>query len=286
MTDRTVPWHANGTKLRKPSTAAEALKQAGLDWRVLKTESFCGNNPPPGRRFVVREDLWDRGEGGLLGTVREGDEPMQTHEAFGLLDPIVSNGAASYDAAGVIGENTWPWMILRLSGDSDVVPADSIGRFLLLLHSPATCHYRLAYLPVRLTGANTVAREDFHNPNPRVTIPKDRPRRFEVPLVDAMHEMERQFEERISEFKAMARVKLNQERLRRYLNVVLDDWINKLNNLRRTEGEASKATSEKSFHLQECQRLFEEGRGNDSLLVQGTLWAAYSAITEYGIFSS
>jgi hypothetical protein len=281
MTDRTIPWHSNGTKLNSPSTAADALRLASLGWRVLKTTSFEGANPPPGRTFVVREDLWSRNEGGLLGTVPVNNEPMQQHEAFGLFDPIVANGAASYDAAGVMGEYTWPWMVLRLSGDSEIVPGDSIGRFILFLHSPATCHYRLHYLPVRLAGANTVAREDFHNPDPRVTIPNDRPRRFEAPLNVALQRMHDEFDIRIKEFRAMARVKLSQEILQRYLNVVFDDWINKLRELKRTEDEASKATRERDSHLQECVRLFEEGSGNGLLPVKGTLWAACSAVTEY-----
>jgi Domain of unknown function (DUF932) len=281
MASRIILWHEAKTKLNTPRTAADALKQAGLTWAVLKTDIVGGLEPPPGRKFVVREDLWSMHDGaGLLGTTRENDEPMQLREAFGLLDPIVASGAASYDAAGVIGEHTWPWMILRLFGDLDVAPGDSIGRFVLFIHSPALGYYRLSYLPVRLASASTIAREDFHNPDPRVTIPNDRPRRFDVPLNQVLHELGYQFDDRINEFRAMARIQLDEEILQRYLKVVVEFWTKRLNARMHSwmEGEFDE---QKEICLRECSRLFEEGMGNDLPFAKGTLWAACNAVTEY-----
>jgi hypothetical protein len=271
---RELPWRVGGESVKVSHSASEVLRAVGLDWKVMKTDSFEGKASAPGRSFVVREDLWKEGTGGLLGTVRSSYEPMQNAEAFGLFDPIIESGIAAYDSAGAVNYGEWLWMVLRFSGDLDVGPNDPVGKFLLFGHTPANGYYHLAYLPVRLAGGNTVSGGRFHNPPPYVTEPTDRPRRFKVPVEEAVVEMQRQFVRRVDTFRAMTQFTLNDEGLSQYLERVFVEWSER-------DKSASPNKDQLDLDKRECIRLFKEGEGNQLSPSAGTLWAACSAVTEY-----
>jgi phage/plasmid-like protein (TIGR03299 family) len=273
MEKRGVPWHTGRPRVIAQS-AAELIRAFGLDWKVVKTESFEGQAQVPGRSFVVREELWSQHKGGLLGTVRSGYEPMQNTEAFSLFDPIVHSGKASYDSAGCLNDGQWVWVVLRFSGDLEVGPGDVIVKYLLFGHTPANGYYTMAYLPVRLAGGNTVHGGRFHNPAPYATEPTVVPRRFKPSPQSAALQIQRQFEDRLENFRAMARINLDDRGLEQYLDMVLDDWSKK-------DSSAKSAAGKSDFNRRECTRLFTEGSGNQLPGAAHTLWAAVSAVTEY-----
>ena len=52
---REKPWHGLGTKVEEAPTSADALRLAGLDWRVeQKNIQLCGGSKVPGYKANVR----------------------------------------------------------------------------------------------------------------------------------------------------------------------------------------------------------------------------------------
>ena len=76
-------------------------------------------------------------------------------------------------------------------------------------------------------------------------------------------------------FRAMLRIEMDRDRLRSYLESVFPKA--------RASGRGSKYRdpADRERAIEECTRLFVDGRGNDIPAARRTLWAAYSAITEY-----
>src|SRR5579883_397440 len=271
-----MPWHRYGTRLMESATAKEALDAAGLSWKLIKrVNTSQQNRGTRSRHVIVREDLGSQHDSSyIVGSIKEDYLPLQNVDAFSLFDPIVQAGIASYDAAGLFDGGKLVWMVLRFQGNIELLPNDLIARFLFFGTSLTTGQYRMAYLPGRLVCRNTLNEDAFHNPPPLVTTPDIRPRQFEIPVKLATREMETHFEKLVKRFRAMADVKLTGEQVEEYLTKVFDHW------------EHTKRKSERIIEKDEnarkmCVRLFEHGVGNDLPHAQGTLWAAYSALTEY-----
>lgn len=101
---RQPAWHGLGeVATKRPKTARQWLKQAGLDWRVrldpvltLPNVAIAANGPAKGTaarageyaidgfRAVVREDTGD-----VLGMVTPQYEPFQNHEVFDFLEALL-----------------------------------------------------------------------------------------------------------------------------------------------------------------------------------------------------
>ena len=78
-----TPWHKLGTIVTEAPTAAEAIKLAGLDWKVEKRKTYFAKGQYPeltyevvkGEYAVVRDS--DEKQVGVAG---EGWEPLQNSE--------------------------------------------------------------------------------------------------------------------------------------------------------------------------------------------------------------
>jgi phage/plasmid-like protein (TIGR03299 family) len=271
-----MPWHPLGTRLAGTQNAGQAVRTAGLNWTVTKKKIRASGKRelPFGGYVLVRNDLWERTEGGILGPIRPNHTPIQNIDAFKLFDPIVETGAVVYDSAGAWGQGEYVWMILRLRGEAAVLPNDLVARFFLFGHTPNTGQHRMAYLPVRLACRNTLSESAFHNPTPLVTTPDVRPRQFKAPAEIVLQEIEGYFENLLRHFRAMAKIQLSKDQLETYLDAVFKAWA-------RTRRKVPAATEEIEHGFERCRRLFRDGRGNDLTGARGTLWAAYSGVTEY-----
>lgn len=74
------PWNGVGTPLGRAATAAEAIREAGLDWSVgLEPVFDVRGHQIPGARALVRTDRME-----TLSVVGTGFRPIQNSEAFRL----------------------------------------------------------------------------------------------------------------------------------------------------------------------------------------------------------
>jgi hypothetical protein len=136
------PWHGLGTKLKAPPTSTEAIKAAGLDWRVAKAPLYVAG----GTRL---HEVKDR-----FALIRETPSPPRT---VSFLASILGEGAATYETAGALGKGERVWILARLSGDFNVAGGDVIRRYLLLSNShDGTSSLQVKITPVRVVCNNTL----------------------------------------------------------------------------------------------------------------------------------
>src|SRR5271169_2697655 len=89
-----TPWHGLGTHLDEPpATAAEAIKAAHLDWRVVKKPVYAFDGGEfcvvPGYQATVRADRWGKEDCEPFGLVGEDYHVLQNSEAFQFFDPVI-----------------------------------------------------------------------------------------------------------------------------------------------------------------------------------------------------
>lgn len=92
---RFVPWHGLGTAVAEAPTSAEAIKLAGLDWKVESNPIFDQNqNEIPGFKANTRDT-----DNKVLGIVTDRYQIVQNSQAFDFTDSLIGEGC-TYETAG------------------------------------------------------------------------------------------------------------------------------------------------------------------------------------------
>ncbi|MBK7393818.1 MAG: DUF932 domain-containing protein [Chloracidobacterium sp.] len=277
-----VPWHGLGTRLDRPATAAEAIKEANLDWRVTKLPLFGTNGvlgvQVKGKYAVVREDQIGQQDAAALGIVSDGYTLLQNEDAFSFFDLMVKDKEARiYHTAGALGNGERIWILAKLPGYLRVAGDDIANKFLLLSNShDGSSSVRLMVTPIRVVCNNTlnIALEDkggaviHHTKQLFDNLQK---------AGDMLASMNARFTDVETTYREMASVQMNTERLNVYLSKVFPE-----KSKTKHDNENSKVLRDRKL----AEHLFAEGKGNNMPGVKGTLWAAYNGVTElvdYGV---
>ena len=95
---RFVPWHGLGVAVEECPTSADAIKLAGLDWRVdpqpIFTDVAGGKIEIPNYKANVRDI-----DGKVLGIVTDRYQIVQNSDAFDFTDSLIGEGCV-YETAG------------------------------------------------------------------------------------------------------------------------------------------------------------------------------------------
>lgn len=116
-----APWHGLGVNVADAVTSDQAIRLAGLNWRVEATDLFYTapdgtSRKANGVRGIVRQD-----SGAMLGSVGSRYKPIQNAEAFGFMDALLSDFGARYETAGSIFGGEKVWMMVRLPAQAFAV---------------------------------------------------------------------------------------------------------------------------------------------------------------------
>src|SRR4051812_32499961 len=106
MYNGTRPWHGLGVSLEHPATSAEAIRTAGLDWRVELCQAWAAGQPILGAYGVVRMDRREP-----IAVVGERYVPVQNVEAFAFFDHLIGEGHAAYETAGALDGGRRIWLL-------------------------------------------------------------------------------------------------------------------------------------------------------------------------------
>lgn len=269
------PWHGLGKRLDNPATSAEAIKAANLDWTVSKQPLFVQQGlvhvPVQDRYAVMRPPQGNEKSDVVLGVVGKGYRPLQNSEAFAFFDQIVGKNAAIYHTAGALGQGERVWMLAKLPGAIQVVGDDITDKYLLLANShDGSSAVQIKFTPIRVVCNNTLTIALAQGSTIRIPHTKD----VRIMLKRAEQTLgivNRRYNDISKVFKAMAALKLNSERVQKYMSLVFpiprdheDEYVIK------------RALSNRAL----AGMLFDQGVGNRMRGVEGSLWAAFNGVTE------
>lgn len=263
-----APWHGLGARVPAEVTSGEAMKLAGLDWRVstqpLLTARGDGSEPAlvPSARAVVRET-----DGRPLGVVGERYLPIQNADAFAFFDEIVGAGKAIYHTAGSLKSGRRVWILSKLPGEVRVARNDITEKFLLLSNShDGSSALRMMFTPVRVVCQNTLnialagGERAFHVRHTASAPSRIEEARRVLGLSNTFYDS----------FAATA----HRLAASRYTDAQMRELTTEL-----FPGETDKPSSRTANIRDKVLELFETGAGHGE--IRGTAWAALNAVAEF-----
>lgn len=148
---REVPWHGLGTIIEEAPTSDDALKLAGLDWKVIQSEVICKDTGlvVPGYKINIRDT-----DHKALGMVTDKYKIVQNKEAFAFTDALLGEGV-KYETAGSLANGKRVWMLARLEGK--LMTDEAVDPYLVFTNShDGSGAVRVAITPVRVVCQNTL----------------------------------------------------------------------------------------------------------------------------------
>ena len=105
---RFVPWHGLGTPVEEAPNSYEALRIAGLNWKVESKPVFVNDKEVPNYVANVRDS-----DNSVLGIVTNRYKIVQNEEAFSFTDALIS-GDVRYETAGSLKNGKRIWLLAKL----------------------------------------------------------------------------------------------------------------------------------------------------------------------------
>ena len=148
---RTKPWHGLGVQVQEAPESKDALRLAGLDWKVYQREVYTDSGIKiEGYRANVRNT-----DNKVLGVVTERYKIVQNEEAFSFTDALLGEGVR-YETAGSLQEGKKVWLLARLPKEY-IVSGEQISPYLVFSNShDGSAAVRVAVTPIRVVCNNTL----------------------------------------------------------------------------------------------------------------------------------
>ncbi len=164
----TPAWHGIGKVIREPLSPSEAIKQAGLDWKVTK-ETICrvgskkgDTKPISDYEAIVRQDTDE-----VFAIRHKSYQVFQNWEAFRWLEEFIERGDLIIDAAICLAGGKQIAITCKIMVEpAEVISGDLIEPYLLFKNDHSgNGSIGFILTPVRVVCRNTlsmaVGRDDF-----------------------------------------------------------------------------------------------------------------------------
>jgi len=272
---REVPWHGLGKIVTEAPSAEEAIKLAGLDWKVLEQQVYNYSSVDQSHQRVPNYKALTRSDNGkVLSIMKDKYHPLQNEDAFKFFNPFIDSGLASFETAGALKDGKVIWILASLNkAPIDVGGGDFVKKNLLLSNShDGQMAVRVGFTPIRVVCNNTLTAA-HGNSNSQLIRLKHSSRiiRNLEDLQQTVNAIDAKFEATAEQFKALARKQINTKDLENYVNIVFELRENG------TDREQMRAKKMRETIV----KLFESGAGQNLKSAKGTYWGAYNAVTEY-----
>ena len=143
---REKPWHGLGTLVAEAPESREALRIAGLNWKVLQEPVYTENDELiQGYKANVRDS--DRK---ILGVVTDRYKVIQNEEAFALGEGV------RYETAGSLQEGRRVWLLARLPREY-IIAGERISPYMVFSNThDGSGAVKTALTPIRVVCNNTL----------------------------------------------------------------------------------------------------------------------------------
>lgn len=148
---REKPWHGLGTMVAEAPNSKDALRLAGLNWKVLQKPVYTENEElVQGYKANVRDT--DRK---VLGVVTDRYKVIQNEEAFAFTDTLLGEGVR-YETAGSLQEGRRVWMLARLPKEF-IIGGERISPYMVFSNThDGSGAVKTALTPIRVVCNNTL----------------------------------------------------------------------------------------------------------------------------------
>ena len=148
---REKPWHGLGTMVAEAPNSKDALRLAGLNWKVLQEPVYTENKELiQGYKANVRDT--DRK---VLGVVTDRYKVIQNEEAFAFTDALLGEGVR-YETAGSLQEGRRVWMLARLPREF-IIGGERISPYMVFSNThDGSGAVKTALTPIRVVCNNTL----------------------------------------------------------------------------------------------------------------------------------
>lgn len=148
---REKPWHGIGRNVAHALTSKDALREAGLDWRVIQKSIYTENEKEVcGYKANIR-DIDEK----VLGVVTDRYKVVQNTEAFSFTDDLLGDGVR-YETAGSLQEGRKTWILAKLPTEY-IITGDRVTPYLVFSNShDGTGAIKVAMTPIRVVCQNTL----------------------------------------------------------------------------------------------------------------------------------
>jgi len=262
-------WHGLGQVVPEALTAKDAIVQAGLDWDVIKSPVYFGENKIEilNKHAIVRID-----NNVPIGIVGKEYTPIQNREAFTFFDPLVSNKEAIYHSAGALGKGERVWILAKLPIDTVIGKDDLIENYLLIFNThDASSALTVLLTPIRVVCNNTLTAA-LRSATNRVSIRHTQNAHDNLFEAHRLLGLSNRYRQEVKDvFNFLSSKQINQT----LLNKTLEELFSF------TDGEGNF----KQFNgkiKEKIVDIFESNvGGQDSLTCRGTAFGLYNAVSFY-----
>lgn len=145
-----TPWHSLGRHVESALSSADAIKMAGLDWKVQPQPiQVVGGGVIEGMKANVRSS-----DNKVLGVVTDRYKVVQNEDAFAFTDILLGEGVR-YETAGSLSNGKRVWLLAKM--DTTKVCGDDVEPYLVFTNShDGSGAVKVAVTPIRVVCQNTL----------------------------------------------------------------------------------------------------------------------------------
>jgi len=265
------PWHGLGVEVAEPMSSAEAIKAGGLDWEVEKRPLWTADaEGKPTIDIETHMAVVRKTDDARLGIVGTNYVPVQNKDSFEFMDALVDEGLMRYHVVGSLRGGQRVWLLGKI-GQSDILPKDTLDRYLLLWNThDGSGALRALFTSVRVVCANTarIALSQGKGEGVYLRHTTNIKNRLEK-AKEVLGLANKEFDKFVEFAQALSKLKMSAANFEKFSEFLVPD-----------NPEAESNTRAENTRM-ELSNLFTDGRGQDLPGVRGTGWAAYSAVVEF-----
>ncbi len=284
-------WHGLGQILDVHPTSEEAIRQAGLDYEVVKAPLYIHTNPV---RIETSGDLitqWEtpvpgffatkRMDTGMpLGVVGKDYQIVQNRDAFSFFDSIAGCGEILYETAGALGGGERIFITAKLPGYIRVGDDDLIEKYLFLTNShDGSGSITAAFTPIRVVCQNTL-NAAMRNLSNVVRIRHTANAKLRLQQAHKVMGIANQVSAELEPvFNRWAKVRITDGELKKLIEMAMAPNREVLGKLK-----DSKVEELSSHYTNMVESVYEYALGSPTQNMQtaaGTVFGAYNAVTGY-----